>query len=193
MSDFTLYLMLGFQHIADLTAFDHIVFIVSLCAVYEIRRWKSILILVTAFTLGHSATLAFATLGIIKIPTELIEFLIPVTIFITCVINVFKSGKLAERKIHFNYLLALFFGLIHGLGFSNYLRALLGRETSIWQPLLAFNSGLEIGQLLIVGISLAFATFLIKVFRARQYDWNLFISGGGAGIAIMLMIQTKFW
>lgn len=181
------------KHIADFTAFDHIIFIVALCAVYEIRRWKNILILVTAFTLGHSATLAFATLGIVKIPTELIEFLISVTIFVTCVINVFNSGRLVERKIHFNYLSALFFGLIHGLGFSSYLRALLGRESSIWQPLLAFNSGLEIGQLLIVGISLAFATIAVKVFRARQFDWNLFISGAGAGMAIMLMIQTKFW
>ena len=181
------------KHIADFTAFDHIVFIVALCAVYELRRWKNILILVTAFTLGHSAALAFVTLGIVKIPTELIEFLIPVTIFITCVINVFNSSRLVERKIHFNYLLALFFGLIHGVGFSTYLRALLGRESSIWQPLLGFNSGLEIGQLLIVGISLAFATIVIKAFRARQSDWNLFISGAGAGMAIMLMIQTKFW
>ena len=193
MSDFTLYLLLGFKHIADLTAFDHIVFIVSLCAVYEIRRWKNILILVTAFTLGHSATLAIATLGLVKVPTELIEFLIPVTIFITCMINVFKSSRLVERRIHLNYALALFFGLIHGLGFSNYLRILLGRESSIWQPLLAFNTGLEIGQLLIVGISLALATLVIKVFRARQFDWNLFISGAGAGMAIMLMVQTKFW
>lgn len=108
-------------------------------------------------------------------------------------INVFKSGKLVERKIHFNYALALFFGLIHGLGFSNYLRALLGRESSIWQPLLAFNTGLEIGQLLIVGISLVMATIVVKGFRARQFDWNLFISGAGAGMAVMLMVQTKFW
>lgn len=193
MSDFSLYLILGFKHIADLTAFDHIVFIVSLCAVYELRRWKQIAILVTAFTLGHSATLAFATLGIVTIPVEIIEFLIPVTIFLTCMINVFKSGKLVERKFHFNYGMALFFGLIHGLGFSNYLRALLGREASIWQPLLAFNTGLEIGQLLIVGISLILATITVRCFRARQFDWNLFISGAGAGMAVMLMVQTKFW
>jgi hypothetical protein len=193
MSDFTLYLILGFQHIADLTAFDHIVFIISLCAVYEIKRWKNILILVTAFTLGHSATLAIATLGLLKIPTELIEFLIPVTILITCVLNVIKSDKLATRKIHFNYGMALFFGLIHGLGFSNYLRTLLGREVSLWKPLLAFNTGLEIGQLLIVGISLTVATLFIKTLKGRQHDWNLFISGIGAGMAVMLMIQTKFW
>ncbi len=193
MSDFSLYLLLGFKHIADFTAFDHIVFIVSLCAVYEIRRWKQIAILVTAFTLGHSATLAFATLGIVAIPVEIIEFLIPVTIFMTCMINVFKSGKLGEKKFHFNYAMALFFGLIHGLGFSNYLRALLGRDASIWQPLLAFNTGLEIGQLLIVGISLTLATIAVRVFRARQFDWNLFISGAGAGMAVMLMVQTKFW
>ncbi len=120
MSDFTLYLVLGFKHIADLTAFDHIVFIVALCAVYELRRWKHILILVTAFTLGHSATLAFATLGVVSVPTDLIEFLIPVTILVTCVINIFKSDKLAQRRIHFNYGMALFFGLIHGLGFSRF-------------------------------------------------------------------------
>ena len=193
MSDFTLYLLLGFKHIADLTAFDHIVFIVALCAVYEISRWKNILILVTAFTLGHSATLACASLGIINISTDIIEFLIPVTIFITCMINVFKSGTLVERKFHLNYGLALFFGLIHGLGFSNYLRALLGRESSIWKPLLAFNCGLEIGQLLIVAASLAIAAFVTRACRVRQFDWTLFISGAGAGMAVMLMIQTKFW
>jgi len=193
LSDFSLYLLLGFQHIADLTAFDHIIFIVALCAVYEIGRWKNILILVTAFTIGHSVTLALASLGIIEIRTDVIEFLIPVTIFITCMINVFKSGKLVERKIHLNYGLALFFGLIHGLGFSNYLRALLGREASIIKPLFAFNLGLEAGQLLIVSVSLAFAMFVTRCFRVRQFDWNLFISGAGAGMAVMLMIQTKFW
>lgn len=193
MSDFTLYLLLGFKHIADFAALDHIVFIVSLCAVYEIRRWKNILILITAFTIGHSCTLALATLGYVRVPSELIEFLIPVTIFTTCMINVVKSSKLADRKINFNYLMALFFGLIHGMGFSNYLRSMLGREASIWKPLLAFNTGLEIGQLMIVAVSLAAATLVIRLFRARQFDWNLFISGTGAGMAIMLMIQTKFW
>jgi len=193
LSGFSVYLLLGFQHIADLTAFDHIVFIVALCAVYEIRLWKNILLLVTAFTLGHSMTLAAATLGILRLPTDLIEFLIPVTILFTCVINIVKSDKLAHRKIHYNYAMALFFGLIHGMGFSNYLRALLGREMSIWKPLLAFNTGLEIGQLLIVGVSLCCATLLLKGFRIRHQDWNLVVSGVCAGMAIMLMIQAKFW
>ena len=148
MSPFQAYLQLGFQHISDLTAYDHILFIVALCAIYQVQQWRHILILVTAFTLGHSITLALSTLDIIIVPTELIEFLIPVTIFLTAIFNVLrKEGELTPINMRLNYVLALFFGLIHGMGFSNYLKTLLGMEESIWQPLLAFNIGLELGQL----------------------------------------------
>ena len=194
MSEFELYLKLGFDHISDLGAYDHIVFIVALCAVYRLKQWRQILMLVTAFTIGHSITLAISTLGIILVPTDIIEFLIPVTIFLTCISNVTRPTDVdTPRKMNLNYLLTLFFGLVHGMGFSNYLRALLGEEESILMPLFSFNIGLEIGQLMIVAMVLAGAGVIVQVFRAEYRAWNLFVSGAAAGISIILMAETKFW
>ena len=115
---FDVYLKLGFQHILDLDGYDHILFIVALCAVYSIAHWKKVLILVTAFTIGHSVTLALSALDAVVFPSEIIEFLIPLTIFVTAVLNVVNK-KENRRMVRYNYLLALFFGFIHGLGFSS--------------------------------------------------------------------------
>ncbi len=194
MSEFSLYLQLGFEHISDIKGYDHILFIVALCAVYELKHWKNILILVTAFTIGHSVTLALSTLGIILIPSDIVEFLIPVTIFLTALFNVTTSNDhLQEKRLNRNYLLALGFGMIHGMGFSNYLRALLGAEESILLPLFAFNIGLEIGQLLIVAVIMGAAFLAVNIFKVRLREWTLFISGAAAGIALILMSETKFW
>ena len=194
MSEFYTYLQLGFGHIADFNAFDHIVFIVALCAVYQLQHLKNIFILVTAFTIGHSLTLALATLNIIIIPSKIIEFLIPVTIFTTCVYNVTSTqGTASKERININYAMALFFGLIHGMGFSNYLRMLLSNKESIIMPLFSFNVGLEIGQLLIVGLILGILFVAEKIFKVKHREWNLFISGAAAGISLILMSETKFW
>ena len=194
MSEFELYLNLGFNHISDLGAYDHIVFIVALCAVYLLKQWRQILILITAFTIGHTVTLALSTLGILMVPTDIVEFLIPVTIFVTCISNVAKPINMKSSRImNFNYLVALFFGLIHGMGFSNYLRALLGEEESILLPLFAFNIGLEIGLLMIVALVLSGAGLAVRVFRTEPRAWNLFVSGAAAGISILLMAESKFW
>lgn len=194
MSEFTTYLTLGFHHISDLNAYDHILFIVALCAVYEIHQWRRILILVTAFTLGHSVTLALATLGWLPVPAAVIEFLIPVTIFLTALLNAIeKVDQASPRKMYFNYGLAMFFGLIHGMGFSNYLRMLLGQEESIVTPLFAFNVGLELGQLLVVACVFAVAVVAMNLIRIQHREWNLFVSGGAAGIALILMNETRFW
>ena len=184
-----MYLELGIEHIADLQGYDHILFVAMLCAAYTFKEWKRVLILVTAFTAGHSLTLALASMNIIRVSAPLVEFLIPVTIFITAVgnmITVKPAGKVSAR---INYALALFFGLIHGLGFSNYLRSLLGTRDSIVIPLLAFNVGVEIGQILIVLCILALTTLMLNVFRVRQRDWILILAGAGAGIALTLMLE----
>ncbi|MFN7599768.1 MAG: HupE/UreJ family protein, partial [Bacteroidota bacterium] len=144
MNQFSLYFSLGRDHILDYAnGYDHILFVLALCSVYVIRDWKKILILVTAFTIGHSITLALATMQIISVDTGLIEWLIPITILITAVNNLFKKVEAVSRDtIQINYVFALFFGLIHGMGFSNYLRAILGKDHSIITQLLAFNLGL---------------------------------------------------
>ena len=197
MSDFEIFLPLGFQHITDLKGYDHILFVVALCAVFRLKDWKKVAILITAFTIGHSATLALATLNIITYSTKLIELLIPITIFLTCVLNFFhKSAEYTldkEKPSFFRYPMAMAFGLIHGMGFSNYLRSLLGKEESIWQPLLAFNIGLELGQLAIVAISLIISSLLLDIFRIKKHDWNLILSGIVAGVALMLIRDAKFW
>ena len=193
MNQFQLYFQLGIQHILDLDGFDHILFVIALCAIYLGRDWKKIIILVTAFTLGHSITLALATLNVIKVNADLIEFLIPVTIAITAVSNILKPKPSNGRGVQINYFFALFFGLIHGLGFSNYLRSLLGKEASIFQPLLAFNLGLEVGQLVIVGIFLVAAMLLVGVIGINRKDWTLVISSVVLGMAIMMILDTKFW
>ena len=189
MSEFSLYFILGKDHILDYTnGYDHILFVVALCAVYIARDWKKILILVTAFTLGHSITLALATMSLISVNAKLIEFLIPLTIFVTAVYNLFrKEDLLTQKPVHVNYFFALFFGLIHGMGFSNYLRALLGKDESIITQLFAFNIGLEYGQIIIVGIFLTVSFIAIEWTHVSRRDWKMIISSAIAGIALILM------
>lgn len=196
MTDFLIYLRLGFDHITDPRGYDHILFVVALCAVYTLRQWRQVLVLVTAFTLGHSITLALATLRLIDYSTSLIELLIPVTILITAGTNFFyrdpKKRLLPAAKppsaAWGRYGLALVFGLIHGMGFSNYLRSLLGREANIIEPLLAFNIGLELGQLLIVSLVLALAYVALNILKISRLRWTLIVSGLVAGMALSLII-----
>jgi len=194
MSTFEAYLKIGFQHIADVTAYDHILFIIALCAIYKVNQWRHILILVTAFTIGHSVTLALSTLNFILVPSAIIEFLIPVTILLTAIFNIVRrEGEISPLNMRINYGLALFFGLIHGMGFSNSLKELLAKEESIIQPLLAFNIGLELGQLMIVAIILIFSMIFLNGLSVKHREWNLFVSGAAAGIAFILMTETTFW
>jgi apolipoprotein N-acyltransferase len=197
MNDFEIYLPLGFQHITDLKGYDHILFIIALCAIYRLKDWKKVALLVTAFTIGHSVTLALATLNLISYSTKLIELLIPITIVLTCIINFFyKSAEYTfdlQRASFFRYPVTMTFGLIHGMGFSNYLRSLLGSEQSIWQPLLAFNIGLELGQLVIVVIVLIISSLMLDILRVKKHDWNLILSGIVLGIALTLIRDAEFW
>lgn len=195
MSEFALYFGLGKDHILDyVNGYDHILFVLALCAVYLVRDWKKILILITAFTIGHSITLALATLNIINFPAEIIEFLIPLTIFITAAGNLFKKDQTsAEGTIQINYFFALFFGLIHGLGFSNFLRALLGKNENIVSPLFAFNIGLEIGQIIVVVIFLGISFVLVDLLKVSRRDLRLVLSSAIAGIALVLLKDRIFW
>ena len=195
MSEFQLYFGLGREHILDYkNGYDHILFVIALCAIYVIRDWKRVLVLITAFTIGHSITLALATLEIIRINASWIEFFIPFTIFITAFSNLFKNEEdLSDRNVHANYVYALFFGLIHGMGFANYLHGILGRDESIVSQLLAFNLGLEFGQIIIVVIFLTISFLLVDLFGVNRRDWKLVISSAIAGIALILMKDRIFW
>jgi len=195
MSEFSLYFGLGKDHILDYAnGYDHILFVLALCAIYLVRDWKKILILVTAFTIGHSITLALATLNLISVNSEFIEFLIPLTIFITSFSNLFrKEASIDHGRVQINYVFALFFGLIHGLGFSNFLRSLLGRESNITSPLLAFNLGLELGQIIVVTLFLAVSFILVDLMKVSRRDLKLVLSSAIAGIALVLLKDRVFW
>ena len=193
MSLFNVYLQLGFDHIIDYQAFDHILFIITLTAVYLLVDWRKVLILVTAFTIGHTATLALSTLNVLSIDSTLVEFLIPLTIFITACANIFEKRTDFSSKLHnFKYLTALIFGLIHGLGFSNYLKSLLGMEQSLVKPLFAFNLGLEIGQVIIVLIILISSSIAVGILNIKKREWTLVLSGAGLGVSVLLMLERIF-
>jgi hypothetical protein len=190
MSLFELYFTLGLQHIADLKGYDHILFILILCAVYSFKEWKRVLILVTAFTIGHSLTLALATLKLVKVDGDLIEFLIPLTIFITALFNVVnRSQRVSALQHYMKYGAALFFGLIHGLGFSNYLRSLLGEESGMVLPLFSFNVGIEAGQIIIVVIIMLLTRAVVDLLKMPAREWHLLLSGAGLGISLVLMAE----
>jgi len=193
MSTFNVYLELGFEHIADIRGYDHMLFIITLCAVYALKDWKKVLVLVTAFTIGHSITLALSALDVMRMDPDIVEFLIPVTIFMTAMHNVIwhkSTGAVFSKGDRVHYTLALCFGFIHGMGFSNYFRALLGTSDSIVLPLFSFNVGLEIGQICIVIVFFFFYSLLQQLTSVKQRDWNLFISGAGAGVSVILILQN---
>lgn len=187
MSEFTTYLGLGFDHILDIKGMDHMLFIIALAVGYQLQDSKKVLVLVTAFTIGHSVTLALSTMNLVNISPEIIETIIPITILITAVLTLVNLNKSQTKTTKLNYGLALFFGLIHGLGFSNYLKALLGSEENIVFQLLSFNIGLEVGQLIIVLFYLLITAIFIKKLKVNPREWRLSISSAVIGATIILM------
>ncbi|WP_347159726.1 HupE/UreJ family protein [Pontibacter chitinilyticus] len=195
-STFYTYLQLGFHHIFNFGAYDHMLFLLALSAIYTLSDWRKVIALVTSFTIGHSITLALSTFNLIRFDTALIEFLIPVTIFVTCVTNFFKlKGAAAKQPTIWSLhnLMAVLFGLIHGMGFSNYLKALLGRGTDTWLQLLAFNIGIELGQMLIVLLLLILGFLIMNLLRAKKRDWIMVVSSAAAGISLILMLETNIF
>lgn len=185
----SLYLTLGVKHILNVAALDHVLFLIALCAVYRIEQWRRVLILVTAFTVGHSLTLALVALDQIQVPTQIVEFLIPMTIVVVAFSNVI-SAPATTGAMGRHYAMALIFGLVHGMGFSNYFRALLMGEGSVILPLLGFNLGIEIGQILIVGLIILTAFVCLNLIGIKQREWTLFVSGCAFGAGLLLMGQT---
>jgi hypothetical protein len=154
MNDLATYIQLGFRHIIDVEAMDHILFLLALAAIYRLRDVRSALGVVTAFTIGHSITLALAVTGVVRLPSSIIEFLIPVTIVATGIENLIASGRRRPaRRGWYRAVLAGVFGLVHGAGFANYLTALF--VTHIALPLFGFNVGIELGQVVVLAAAAA--------------------------------------
>lgn len=193
MDDFFLYLKMGLTHVLDFSAYDHILFLIVLAVVFSFHQLKKVLWLVTLFTLGHSITLALSAYEIINIKMELIEFLIPLTIFITGVVNILKAKNTSTKKDNTNLIFALFFGLIHGLGFSNYFKMMIGQEESKLLPLIEFALGIEVAQIIIVLGILIIGALLKTYLKVEKRDWILVCSSIVIGFAIQMMVDRVFW
>jgi hypothetical protein len=193
MDNFLLYVKMGLYHVLDFAAYDHILFLIALAVVFEFYQLKKVLWLITLFTIGHSLTLALSAYGALKVDVKVVEFLIPVTIFITSSVNIFNLGKTSRNKDNINLIFALIFGLIHGLGFSNYFRMMIGREEDKLMPLLEFALGIELSQVIIVLSILIVGALMQSFFKVTKRDWILVISSIVIGFVIPMMIERIFW
>ncbi|MFN8574515.1 MAG: HupE/UreJ family protein [Gemmatimonadaceae bacterium] len=195
MSDFALYLRVGFHHIADIHAYDHILFVAALTAAYGPREWTRIAWLVTAFTIGHSLTLALSSLDVVRVSARVVEPAIALTIILAAgtAIHDQRHGIAPVQGAWWRrYAIAGVFGLIHGLGFAGGLRTVLGRDESIVVPLLGFNVGLELGQVLIVAGLFGVGVVVERVMRWSRRDWVLVVSGATGGIGLTLLLDRLF-
>jgi hypothetical protein len=188
MQDFNFYFDLGWEHIISWDALDHLLFIAALSAIYILKDWKRVLILVTAFTIGHSLTLVLSVLDIIRFSDKWVEFLIPCTIVITAITNLFQKNFTAS-SLRINYFLASIFGLVHGMGFANTIRFMLAKDQNLGISLLAFNVGLEVGQIAVVIALLLFSYSIINIFKVNRRDWVIFLSAGVFGLALKMALE----
>ncbi|MEN8186880.1 MAG: HupE/UreJ family protein [Bacteroidota bacterium] len=194
MDDFLFYIQVGLNHVLDIQAYDHILFLIVLAVVYIFSDWKKVLWMVTFFTIGHTLTLALSAYGLLNIESDIVEFLIPLTIFLTGIANILfskKSNKSTESKL--NIFIAFFFGLIHGLGFSNYFKILIDNDESKLLPLIEFALGIELAQVIIVFVVLLFGFIFQSIFKVNKRDWILIISSAVAGITIPMMAERFIW
>ncbi|MEM0517698.1 MULTISPECIES: HupE/UreJ family protein [Aequorivita] len=189
MTDFWLYFNLGLHHVLDWKAYDHILFLIVLCAAYNFSSWKKLLILVTMFTIGHTLSLLLAAYNVVSVSGKVIEFLIPVTILVTALFNLFTAGKEKKfEKIGMLYIVTIFFGIIHGLGFASFFTALdSGRELL---PLLEFALGIETAQIIVVIVFLIIAFIFQTIFRFNKRDWVLVVSSLVIGMVIPMLINN---
>ncbi len=190
MSNLSSFFVNGWEHIVDINAYDHLLFVMTLCAAFKLNQWKQVLIIITAFTIGHSGTLILSALDIIPTNPRVIDMLIPFTIMITAIANIMyygKEGKFSGNRV--KYAIALIFGLIHGLAFASNFKFMLFGD-SILMPLFLFNVGIEVGQLFIVLLFMIALWFYTKVIKGEHMKWNIFVSGAGFGIAATIFLNA---
>jgi hypothetical protein len=192
MNDFVFYFKIGWEHIINWSAVDHLFFIAALAAIYMLKDWRQVLILITAFTIGHAITLVLSAKNILEVNSRLIEFLIPCTIVITAMSNLFLKS-FTPRSIRINYFLALFFGLIHGLAFAQTLKWMLAGDQNFWTAWLSFSVGLELGQILVVLIILLLAQILVGYLKLSRKYWVTIVSVMVLGLALKMAIERWPW
>jgi hypothetical protein len=195
MSDFWLYFNIGLHHVLDIHAYDHVMFLMALTVPYTFKDWKNIVLLVSLFTVGHTTALIMSVYGVLKVNSTYIEFLIPITILATAVYNLFNSGKKASNTGNVNFIAftTLFFGLIHGLGFSNYFKIIIDKGDSKLLPLLEFALGIEGAQLIVVLTVLSLSFVLQRFGKLNKHDWILITSAFVAGVVVPMIMESEIW
>ncbi len=195
MSEFWVYFQIGLHHVLDLNATDHLLFLVALTASFAFSDWKKVLLLTAIFTVGHTISLLLAVFGILAIKASFIELLIPITILLTALYNIFTSGKATKNQsINIIGFFTLFFGIVHGLGFSNYFKNLLpGNATDKLLPTLEFASGIEAAQILIVLTVLLLSLISQNLLRLSKRDFTLIVSSFVIGVVLPLILQHEIW
>ncbi|NQW36508.1 MAG: HupE/UreJ family protein [Flavobacteriales bacterium] len=193
LNQFTFYFKQGLFHVIDWSAYDHILFLVALIVVFTLKDWKKTLWLITFFTIGHTLTLTLAAYNLIYIKESIVEFSIAATIFITALSNLLFQKKNGQNSLNINLFFALFFGLIHGLGFSSYFKILVGREDDKVLPLISFATGVEVSQAVLVIVLLSLSFIGLTLFKISKRDWVMIISAIVLGITIPILYSRKFW
>jgi hypothetical protein len=195
MSEFLIYFQIGLQHVLDIHAYDHVLFLIALTVPFSFKDWKRMVLLITLFTIGHTMALLLSVFGIIAIKVNVVELLIPITILITAFFNLFTAGKSNKKEsINLIFFVTLFFGVIHGLGFSNYFKAILGGSaTSKLLPLAEFALGIEAAQIIVVFIVLIVSYIVQTVFRFSKRDWTLVMSAFIIGVVLPMIIDNEIW
>ena len=184
----------GINHVLDINAYDHVLFLIVLTIPYLFKDWKRVLLLVSVFTLGHTLSLVLATYNVFNANGQLVEFLIPITILIVALFNVFTAGKGAQKeKIGILFFLTLFFGLIHGLGFAREFQILVGRDDNKLLTLLEFALGIELAQVIIVFIVLFLGYLTQTIFRFSRRDWIMVVSAIVVGLVIPMLLKSDFF
>lgn len=195
MTDFWIYFKIGLSHVLDINGYDHVLFLIALTVPYAFKDWKRILLLVTLFTIGHTFALLLSVFNIVTVKATLVEFLIPITILVTAFFNLFTAGKSSKQEsITFIGAITVFFGVIHGLGFSNYFKSILpGNPSEKVVPLLEFALGIEAAQILVV-IAVLLLSFIVQtLFRFNKRDFTLVMSAFVIGVVVPLIIENPIW
>jgi len=195
MSEFLMYFNIGLKHVLDINAYDHVLFLMALVIPYTFKDWKNVLVLVSLFTIGHTLALLLSVYEVVQIKVSLVEFLIPITILITAIYHLFTAGKTSKNNnITFIAFVTLFFGIIHGLGFSNYFKIILpGNASDKLIPLLEFAVGIEAAQLIVVFVVLLISYIVQMFFRFSKRDWALVTSAFIIGVVLPMLIESEIW
>ena len=195
MSEFMIYFQIGLKHVLNIHSYDHVLFLIALAVPFSFSDWKRILLLVTVFTLGHTTALFLSVFGIISVKVNVVELLIPITILITAFYNLFTAGKTSKNgSVNLVFIITLFFGIIHGLGFSNYFKTILGGSASSkLLPMAEFALGIEAAQVTVVIVVLILSYIVQTVFRFSKRDWGLVMSAFIIGVVLPMILENEIW